>query len=105
MPTSHKLAERMKAEIIRDVVNGVVPFSVQSFAHLHDYVDANCYGGAEALLEEFYSQFPDTEAGHSKALDLMTDLMNAAINIVDEWIKTRHLNEYRNCEYIRRNDE
>lgn len=36
---------RAKAEILSDVRDGVVPSSVSSFSQLHDYVDANEYGG------------------------------------------------------------
>ena len=40
-----KRIRQTKAEIIRDVKKGIVPASVESFGDLHDYVDANCYGG------------------------------------------------------------
>lgn len=48
-PRDHKLAwchcvERAKAEIIQDVDTGMVPADVESFAQLHDHVDANWYG-------------------------------------------------------------
>ena len=37
--------ERSKAEILEDMSNGIVPTTVSSFSELHDYVDANEYGG------------------------------------------------------------
>ena len=37
--------ERSKAEILEDIAQGVVPGTVSSFSELHDYVDANEYGG------------------------------------------------------------
>lgn len=35
-----------KQQIIADVKAGTVPATVDSFAAMHDYVDANYYGGA-----------------------------------------------------------
>jgi hypothetical protein len=37
--------KRGKREILDDVRSGRVPFSVKNFSELHDYVDANEYGG------------------------------------------------------------
>ena len=37
--------ERSKLEILQDIASGVVPGTVSSFSELHDYVDANEYGG------------------------------------------------------------
>jgi len=37
---------RGNAEIARDIRDGIVPATVKSFGELHDYVDANAYGGA-----------------------------------------------------------
>lgn len=44
-----KATARAKAEILADIATGRVPADVASFAALHDYVDANEYGG---LCEE-----------------------------------------------------
>ena len=41
--------ERAKAEILADIDRGIVPADVATFAGLHDFVDANEYGG---LCEE-----------------------------------------------------
>ncbi len=38
--------ERVKREILADMADGTVPSSANSFTMLHDYVDANEYGGA-----------------------------------------------------------
>jgi hypothetical protein len=35
----------MKAEVLADIEAGNVPTTVASFSELHDYVDANEYGG------------------------------------------------------------
>lgn len=37
--------ERAKVEILADIRAGIVPTTVTSFSDLHDYVDANEYGG------------------------------------------------------------
>ena len=82
------LAERMKTEIIEDVESGIVPESVSSFSELHNYVDANLYGGTEALLEEIDARVPDTDEGHKRAIDELCELANPAMDIVDSWLKT-----------------
>lgn len=38
-------ADQMKAEILADIESGRVPPTVSTFSELHDYVDANEYGG------------------------------------------------------------
>ena len=79
------MAEKMKCEILADMQAGVVPASVKNFSELHDYVDANCYGGSEALLDELdASATGDTE--HTKALGTLCDLMNPAMEIINEWL-------------------
>ncbi len=40
------VVERAKQEILQDIAAGRVPATVQTFAELHDHVDANHYGGA-----------------------------------------------------------
>lgn len=40
-----QLVARVQQEINEDINGGVVPSTVQSFSELHDYVDANTYGG------------------------------------------------------------
>lgn len=37
--------EQGKREILEDISNGRVPADVRDFSHLHDFVDANEYGG------------------------------------------------------------
>jgi hypothetical protein len=63
--------ERMKCEIWADVRKGVVPITCKSFSELHDYVDANCYGG---FCEE---GFDETKVNAT----------NDAQNAIDLWIK------------------
>ncbi len=46
MITKTEAIKRAKQEILADVADGTVPASCASFGELHDYVDANGYGGA-----------------------------------------------------------
>ena len=39
------IIDQMKREILQDISDGIVPETVSSFSELHDYVDANEYGG------------------------------------------------------------
>lgn len=88
-----QLAEVMKKEILEDVQKGIVPQDVSSFSQLHDFVDANCYGGTEALLDEMDSAVPDTDENHARALGALVDICNPAMDIVDAWIKTGAMRE------------
>ena len=67
----HRVVERAKAEILADVAAGTVPNTCASFSELHDYTDANGYGGA------FDRPFDNNE----------TDFWNAVQTAVDGWIK------------------
>jgi hypothetical protein len=87
LPTARQLADRIKLEIMEDVCSGIIPVSMERFSDLHDYVDANCYGGTEALLDKLDDAAPATDEGHRAALDSMCDLMNEAMEFVDVWIK------------------
>ena len=71
-PTLEETIERAKLEILAEVRGGRIPVTVQSFSELHDYVDANGFGGAfdEALFPE---------------IDI--DFWNAVQDAVDVWIK------------------
>jgi hypothetical protein len=45
MQTKLEIIERAKSEIRDDLMAGVIPGNVYSFQELHEYVDANEYGG------------------------------------------------------------
>jgi hypothetical protein len=45
MTTIAQRVAQAKGEILEDVRTKVVPRSVRTFSQLHDYVDANQYGG------------------------------------------------------------
>lgn len=73
----HAVVERSKKEILAHVAAGIVPRTCASFSELHDYVDANGYGGA------FERPFDNSE----------TDFWNAVQDAVDRWIKQGGLHE------------
>lgn len=87
-PTLDESIKRMKQEIIDDVKSGLVPADCPSFSSLHDYVDANCYGGfcedskLQALIEHFGGR--DENEGMPDAL---MDYLNDAQYAIDRWIK------------------
>lgn len=88
IPTIDESIERMKQEIIDDIKAGRVPADCPSFSALHDYVDANCYGGfcEEAEMQALMDHFGglDEEEGMPAAL---IDYLNEAQNSIDCWIK------------------
>ncbi len=89
IPTLDESIERMKQEILEDIETGRVPTDCPSFSALHDYVDANEYGGfcegalADALIEHFGGC--DKNEGMPGA---MLEFLNNAQNAIDLWLKT-----------------
>jgi hypothetical protein len=92
---------RMREEILEDIRTHRVPISVSSFSGLHDYVDANAYGGfcddeyAETLITSFGGRDAETEAMPDAYLAFMS-LAQTAINF---WLATggpkEDMREYR----------
>jgi hypothetical protein len=78
----------MKLGIINDINAKILPPNVTDFSDLHNYVDANGYGGfcieefAEPLIQLFGGR--DEDEGMPQA---MLDFMNEAQGIIDAWIK------------------
>ena len=87
MITPEELAERMRAEILDDVENDVVPTFVTSFAELHDYVDADCYGGIVELINRLDAEATNTDGGYRSAAGNLRGLADRAMDLVDAWIK------------------
>ena len=77
-----QVVEQAKSEILADVTSGTVPSTCASFSELHDYVDANGYGGA------FKRPFDNNE----------TDFWNAVQDAVDQWIKQGGLKPILTCD-------
>lgn len=74
MKTVTQRIEQAKAEITADVKDGLVSADVSSFSELHDYVDANYYGG-----------WIDDDVPFRGEEDLPD--VNIMQNAVDAWIK------------------
>lgn len=80
---------QMKQEVLADILNKTVPVDVATYGDLHDYVDANCYGGfcdddgiTDALIEQHGGREPKNEA----MPDAVIDFMNAAQNAIGAWL-------------------
>ena len=84
--------ERSKAEILEDIAQGIVPGTVSSFSELHDYVDANEYGG---LCEEgtwwslAESDDDATKEANGGMYLLHFEQSTAVQDAVDAWLKER----------------
>lgn len=88
---------RMKSEILADIASGTVPETVSSFSELHDYVDANCYGG---FCEDDYiakawgvSGFPSDDDFPENLMDTVVDFENDAQNAVHAWLANGRPND------------
>ncbi len=68
--------EQSKLEIVDDMTSGRVPDTINYFGALHDWVDANEYGGL--CDETLAAQCPTTED--------WLDLGNEVQNIVHAWL-------------------
>lgn len=78
----------MKLGIINDINAGIIPPTVKSFSELHNYVDANEYGGF--CIDTFAEQLIELFGGRDEDEGLPDDyvaFMNEAQSIVDNWIK------------------
>lgn len=77
--TGAPVVARAKGEILADIQSGRVPPTVATFAELHDYVDANGYGGAfEADVEGSYAFDGSDEA---------LNFWNRVQGEVDAWLR------------------
>lgn len=74
------LAERVaeaKREILVDVASGRVPRDTKDFSELHDYVDANEYGG--------WFREDDKAWRYRNAADIA--MANDVSQVIDDWIR------------------
>lgn len=88
IPTLEETVTRMQAEVMTDIRAGIVDRRCKSFSDLHDYVDANCYGGFcdDALADALIAHFGGRDE-HEGMPQGMLDYMNTAQNRIDLWIK------------------
>ena len=70
------VVERCKREILADIATGRVPATVRSFGELHNYVDANEYGGA------CEGEWTD------ETLDTVCEFWGRVQDTVDAWLRT-----------------
>ena len=80
-PTIADSVARMKAEILAHIADGTVPSTVTTFSELHDYVDANEYGGF--CIDEINAAI---EAEFSNEHRSSVDYFNICQNEVDYWL-------------------
>lgn len=74
---------RAKTEILADIAEGRVPSTVTTFAELHDFADANEYGG---LCE--IEMLDDDEPGYDEdAAEAHNAMCNRVQNTLDAWIR------------------
>jgi hypothetical protein len=67
--------KRARQEILEDIRAGRVPVTAQSFSELHDFVDANEYGGGCEWAEEEWST------------DRFCAFWNRVQDALDAWIR------------------
>lgn len=83
LPTIDESIARVKSEVFKDALNGVVPFAVVSFSALHDFVDANEYGGfcEDELHDALHAAYAlEHEDGFNA-------YVNAVHGAVDLWLR------------------
>ena len=80
--------ERSKAEILHDMSTGVVPPTVCRFYQLHDYVDANEYGGlcepdSWWCVADDYAELAFNDGSYLRHFDQSAAVQDA----VDAWLQ------------------
>ena len=80
---------RIQTEIIDDVIHGPGPKTIMAFSDLHDYVDANEYGGFSDSVNNAY-WWPEggctTRKGYQVSMRL--DEIAAVQDSIDVWLTT-----------------
>lgn len=73
-----------KEQIRQDIASGVVPSGVRTFAELHDYVDANEYGGLCDMAMDVQNRDEDDDPS-----DQFVMFCNRVQNALNEWLEGR----------------
>lgn len=95
IPTLDESIERMKQEILEDVKADRVPADCPSFSALHDYVDANEYGGfcEDALADALFEHFGGRDRNEGMP-DAMIEFLNNSQNAIDLWLKNNGIAQF-----------
>lgn len=86
--TLEQTVARIKREVIDDVKNGLVPINAESFGEIHDFRDANTYGGlcddkvTDPIIEHLGGRPSD-----GSLPDKFMDYLNDAQSTIDTWIR------------------
>lgn len=86
-PEGHTFAEdiaAMKREVLRGMIDGTIPLSVEDFGELHDYVDADCLGGW--CNDSEYDKLCDSRG---KMTSTALDYLESLYECMSEWIEER----------------
>ncbi len=82
--TGVPVVERAKREVLSDIASGRVPPTVATFSELHDYVDANEYGGAcESDPDTGRGWWDGDESERIAAIDFWNRVQDA----IDAWLR------------------
>lgn len=81
IPDYAETLARAKHEIIMDVLGGIVPHDVKGFAELHDFTDANKFGGA-------FDLFSVGSDGTDEFMERECAFWNRVQDAIDAWIKS-----------------
>jgi hypothetical protein len=82
--TTSEYADRIMAMIDEDIVAGLMPSDVDTFAVLHDYVDANMY-----VLDTMHDDFPAPDDDEVLISDAETEAANAVMDEVARRLAAR----------------
>lgn len=95
MPSHHETIVRIKQEILEDVKAGIVPYNCISFSALHDYVDANEYGGfcEDELVDSLFDHFREGDKNEGMPQKMIA-YFNEAQNTIDLWLKDSGIEKY-----------
>lgn len=80
------LVALMKAQIRRDVQDGVMPVTVVDYETLHDYVDANMYGFRNRGTVREVLAVPSLRERLDYSDQRHLNVLNAAHGEVDRWL-------------------
>lgn len=87
--TLDEVVAQMKQEVLADINAKIVPVDVSSFGELHDYVDANCYGGFcedNGMLDALIAHHGGRDSVHEGMPDAVFNFINTAQGSINKWV-------------------